>query len=81
MRRTLYLSMVCLLSALSVAGQTGLRDLNPIEKQKLQYRNCPVRRHELDASIQWKRGLHERYLYRKRGLVRAPKQFGELSVG
>ena len=35
MRRTLYLSMVCLLSALSVAGQTGLRDLNPIEKQKL----------------------------------------------
>ena len=36
MRRTLYLSMVCLLSALSVVGQTGSRDLNPIEKQKLQ---------------------------------------------
>ena len=41
MRRTLYLSMVCLLSALSVAGQTGLRDLNPIEKQKLQLPELP----------------------------------------
>ena len=36
MKRTLYLSMVCLLSALLVVGQTGSRDLNPIEKQKLQ---------------------------------------------
>mgnify|MGYP001656470823 CR=1 FL=1 len=38
MRRTLYLSMVCLLSAFSAVGQTGLRGLNPIEKQKLQTR-------------------------------------------
>ena len=29
----------------------------------------------LDASIQWKRGLHERYLYRKRGLVRPSEQY------
>ncbi|MDD2951759.1 MAG: Ig-like domain-containing protein [Parabacteroides sp.] len=42
MRRTLYLSMACLLSALSVAGQTGSRDLNPIEKQKLQLPELPV---------------------------------------
>ena len=42
MRRTLYLGMACLLSALSVAGQTGLRDLNPIEKQKLQLPELPV---------------------------------------
>ena len=41
MRRTLYLSMVCLLSALSVVGQTGSRDLNPIEKQKLQLPELP----------------------------------------
>lgn len=42
MRRTLYLGMACLLSALSVAGQTGSRDLNPIEKQKLQLPELPV---------------------------------------
>ena len=41
MRRTLYLSMVCLLSALLVVGQTGSRDLNPIEKQKLQLPELP----------------------------------------
>lgn len=41
MRRTLYLSMACLLSALSVVGQTGSRDLNPIEKQKLQLPELP----------------------------------------
>lgn len=71
MRRTLYLSMACLLSALSVVGQTGSRDLNPIEKQKLQLPELPSS--QARASIQWKRGLHERYLYRKRGLVRAPE--------
>ena len=38
MKRTLYLSMVCLLSAFSAVGQTGSRGLNPIEKQKLQFR-------------------------------------------
>lgn len=42
MRRTLYLGVACLLSALSVAGQTGLRDLNPIEKQKLQLPELPA---------------------------------------
>lgn len=41
MRRTLYLSMAYLLSALSVVGQTGSRDLNPIEKQKLQLPELP----------------------------------------
>ena len=41
MRRTLYLSIVCLLSALLVVGQTGSRDLNPIEKQKLQLPELP----------------------------------------
>lgn len=42
MRRTLYLSMACLLSALSVVGQNGSRDLNPIEKQKLQLPELPA---------------------------------------
>ena len=72
MRRTLYLSMVCLLSAFSAVGQTGLRGLNPIEKQKLQLPELPASKGTFRV-IQWKRGLHERYLYRKRGLVRAPE--------
>ena len=42
MKRTLYLSMVCLLSAFSAVGQTGLRGLNPIEKQKLQLPELPA---------------------------------------
>ena len=42
MKRTLYLSMVCLLSAFSAVGQTGLRGLNPIEKQKLQMPELPA---------------------------------------
>lgn len=42
MKRTLYLSMVCLLSAFSAVGQTGSRGLNPIEKQKLQLPELPA---------------------------------------
>ena len=42
MKRTLYLSMVCLLSAFSAVGQIGLRGLNPIEKQKLQLPELPA---------------------------------------
>lgn len=42
MKRTLYLSMACLLSAFSMTGQTSLRNLNPIEEQKLQLPEVPL---------------------------------------
>ena len=50
MKRTLYLSMVCLLSAFSAVGQTGLRGLNPIEKQKLQMPELPASQSRVTSS-------------------------------
>ena len=75
MRRTLYLSMACLLSALSVVGQNRFAGSeSDRETETANYRNYPVRRHEprcfdpMEAM-----DYYERYLYRKRGLVRAPE--------